>query len=321
MTIVRLGYVAMSMELKNASPSKTMTYAQFQKQEDREAAIRKLERIAMENLEHTHRLLKHNLFNEIHFYRFSSRLVPLATHDELSGWDYMQPLKKKFREIGNFVREHTMRVDFHPDHFVVLNSLKRDVLINSVKNLKMHYLFLRGMKIDPIHRCVLHVGGNYKDTEQSLERFVTNWSDVPLPIQQMIMLENDDTSFTLEDTLYLCEKLGIPLVFDYHHHLAFHRNENWEDDWDRVVGTWKTSPLPIKMHISSPKSEEKFRHHADYVDVDMFFRFLNEIKGSVPHIDCMIEAKRKDDALFSLVEKIKGREGIEMIDGSSFYLH
>ena len=35
MTIVRLGYVAMSMELKNASPSKTMTSSQFQKFEDK----------------------------------------------------------------------------------------------------------------------------------------------------------------------------------------------------------------------------------------------------------------------------------------------
>ncbi|MFS0690013.1 UV DNA damage repair endonuclease UvsE [Sporosarcina sp. 179-K 8C2 HS] len=320
MTIVRMGYVAMSMELKNASPSKTMTFAQFQKTEDREAAIRKLERIALENLENTHRLLKNNLFNEIHFYRFSSKLIPLATHEETSDWDYMRPLKGKLAEIGSFVKEHDMRVDFHPDHFVVLNSPNRDVLINSVKNLKMHYLIVKGMKLDPTHRCVLHIGGNYKDTEKSLERFVENWSDVPSSIQQMIMLENDDTSFTLDDTLYLSEKLGIPLVFDYHHHLAFHRDENWEDKWGRVVDTWTVSPLPIKMHISSPKSEDKFRHHADYVDVDMFFRFLNEIKGSVPQIDCMIEAKQKDKALFTLIEQIKARDDVEMIDGSSFYL-
>ena len=43
--LVRLGYVAMSVHLKNASPSQTMTYAQFQKLDDR-VAIRKLERIA-----------------------------------------------------------------------------------------------------------------------------------------------------------------------------------------------------------------------------------------------------------------------------------
>jgi UV DNA damage endonuclease len=320
MTIVRLGYVAMSMELKNASPSKTMTFTQFQKIGDRVAAIRKLERIALENLENTHRILKHNIFNDIHFYRFTSRLIPLANHEELSDWDFLQPLKGKLDEIGQFVRNHNMRVDFHPDHFVVLNSPKREVLINSVKNLKMHYLLLKAMNIDVTHRCVLHIGGNYKETEKSLERFVVNWNHVPLPIQQMIMLENDDTSFTLEDTLYLCEKLGIPLVFDYHHHLANHRNEKWEDNWDRVVATWKASPLPIKMHISSPKSEDKFRHHSDYVDVDMFFRFLNEIKGSIPQIDCMIEAKQKDEALFTLIKKIKEREGVEMIDGSSFYV-
>lgn len=318
--IVRLGYVAMSMELKNASPSKTMTFAQFQKIEDREAAIRRLERIALENLENTLRILKHNVFNDIHFYRMTSRLIPLANHEELSGWNYMKPLKEKLSEIGEFVRKHDLRVDFHPDHFVVLNSPKLDVLTNSLITLKLHYMLLKGMKLDPVHRCVLHVGGNYQDTETSLERFVANWGEVPSLIQQMIMLENDDTSFTLEDTLYVCEKLGIPLVFDYHHHLAHHRDESWEDQWDRVVATWKGSPLPIKMHISSPKSAKEFRHHSDYVDVEMFFRFLNGVKGSIPQIDCMIEAKQKDEALFALIREIESRDEVEMIDGSSFYL-
>ncbi len=318
MTIVRLGYVAMSMGLKNASPSKAMTFTQFQKIEDRAAAMHKLERIALENLENTHRILKHNLFNDIYFYRFSSRLIPLATHEELSDWDYIRPLKGKLAEIGEFVKKHMMRVDFHPDHFVVLNSPRREVFLNSITNLEMHYLLLTAMNLDATHRCVLHVGGKYNDIEKSLERFVVNWNDIPLPIQQMIMLENDDTSFTLDDTLYLCEKLGIPLIFDYHHHLAYHRHDRWDDKWDRVVATWRGSPLPIKMHISSPKSEDKFRHHSDYVDVDMFFRFLNEIKGSTPQIDCMIEAKQKDEALFTLINKIKERKDIQMIDDSSF---
>jgi len=320
MTIVRLGYVAMSVELKNSSPSQTMTFTQFQKIRDREAAIRKLERIALANLENTHRLLKHNVFHEIHFYRLTSRLIPLANHEELADWNYMKPLKEKLREIGEYVEKNSMRIDFHPDHFVVLNSSKMDVLKNSLKTLKMHYLILKGMAINSTHRCVLHVGGNYNETVKSLERFVDNWMSVPKSIQQMIILENDDTSFTLDDTLYLSEKLGIPLVFDYHHHLAHHQNINWEENWERVITTWKDSPLPIKMHISSPKSDAEFRHHSDYVDVNMFFEFLNEIKGSVPEIHCMIEAKKKDEALFTLIEDIKKREDVEMIDGSSFYL-
>jgi UV DNA damage endonuclease len=198
--------------------------------------------------------------------------------------------------------------------------MQKHILKNSINTLKLHYLLIKAMGINPAHRCVMHVGGNYKETENSLERFVENWMVIPRPIQQMIMLENDDTSFTLEDTLYLCEKLNIPLVFDYHHHLAHHQNVNWENSWNRVVDTWKHSPLPIKMHISSPKSDKTFRHHSDYVDIDMFFRFLSVIKGSIPQLDCMIEAKMKDEALFKLMEEVKTRNDVEMIDGSSFYL-
>lgn len=320
MTIVRLGYVAMSMELKNASPSKTMTFTQFQKIDDREAALRKLERIALTNLHNTLRLLKHNAASDIHFYRLTSRLIPLANHEELLDWDYLEPLKESLQELGEFINQHKMRVDFHPDHFVLINSPKEKILKDSLKTLKLHYRLLKGMKVNPTHRCVMHVGGNYKETENSLERFVDNWMLVPRGIQKMIMLENDDTSFTLDDTLYLCEKLEIPLVFDYHHHLAHHQNEDWTSNWERIVNTWEQSPLPIKMHISSPKSESEFRHHADFVDSKMFFQFLNEIKGSVPQIDCMIEAKGKDKALFKLVKELKTREDIEMIDGSTFHL-
>jgi len=321
MTIVRLGYVAMSMELKNASPSQTMTFTQFQKIDDREAAIRKLERISLLNLQNTLRILKHNAASDIHFYRLSSRLIPLANHKELLDWNYLKPLHKLLREIGDFAKENNMRIDFHPDHFVLINSMKKEILINSIQTLKMHYLLLKGMGIEPTHRCVMHVGGNYKETDVSLERFIDNWMVVPRSIQKMIMLENDDTSFTLEDTLYLCEKLDIPLVFDYHHHLAYHRNPDWEVHWNRVIQTWRHSPLPVKMHISSPKSQKAFRHHADFVDVEMFFRFLNEIKGSVRQIDCMIEAKRKDEALFHLMDEIRTRDDVEIIDGSSFHLN
>ncbi|MDQ0255129.1 UV DNA damage endonuclease [Evansella vedderi] len=320
MTIVRLGFVAMSMELKNSSPSQTMTFSQFEKITDREGAIRKLERIALSNLGNCHRLLKHNVANGISFFRFSSKLIPLANHEALQGWDFLSPLKEELKNLGNYIQKHNLRVDFHPDHFVVLNSPKKEILIASLKTLKLHADLLRGMGIDLGQRCVMHVGGSYKDKMGALERFISNWGHVPSFIQTMIMLENDDKSFHLRDTLYLCEKLGIPLVFDYHHHIANFEEKNWVQDWDRVVNTWSTSQLPIKMHISSPKSDKEFRSHADYIDVQMFLKFLNEINGSVPQIDCMIEAKQKDRALFQLMKELKGNTSLEIIDGASFRL-
>jgi UV DNA damage endonuclease len=318
MTIVRLGYVAMSMQLKNSSPSQTMTFAQFEKLSNREAAIRKLERIAKSNLQNCLRLLKHNVAHEIRFFRFSSKLIPLANHPELADWNFMRPLKEDLKLLGDYIKENDLRVDFHPDHFVLLNSPDDEILKNSIKTLQMHKKLLMGMGIDTEHRCVMHVGGSYKNKEAALERFITNFGRVPESIQRMIMLENDDTTFTLEDTLYLCEKLGVPLVFDYHHHLAHHENENWQEHWDRIVNTWSHSPLPIKMHISSPKSEKQYRHHADVIDSQMFLKFLNEIKGSVEQIDCMIEAKKKDIALFTLMRALAHYPSIEVLDGGSF---
>lgn len=318
MTIIRLGYVAMSTQLQNASPSKTMTFKQFSQLHDREAAINKLERIAISNLENCLRLLKHNVANDIHFFRFSSKLIPLANHEELSDWKFMRPLKAVLKEIQAYLQEHPMRVDFHPDHFVLLNSRKKEILNTSIKTLAIHEALLKGMGVDTEHRCVLHIGGAYDDKEQALEQFIHNWAYVPTSIQKMIMLENDDTTFHLEHTLYLCEKLGIPLVFDYHHHLANHEESAWEHAWERIVLTWKNSKLPIKIHISSPRSEKDFRAHADYIDATMFLEFLQKINGSVKEIHCMIEAKKKDSALFRLVEELREVKELEWIDQSSF---
>lgn len=321
MTVIRFGYVAMSMELENCSPSQTMTFSQFSRLTNREAAIAKLERIAISNLENCLRLLKHNHANEIHFFRLSSRLIPLANHEELLDWKYMRAVAEPLANIKSYLEEHPMRVDFHPDHFVLLNTTKVDTLNNSIKTLAMLVALLKGMGIDPEHRCVLHVGGAYDDKEKALEQFIHNWALIPQTIQSSVMLENDDTTFTLSDTLYLCEKLGIPLVFDLHHHEANHgEGEDWLMNWERVLNTWQHSRLPIKMHISSPKSEKDFRAHADFIDEKAVEAFCQKIKGTVDEIYCMIEAKQKDAALFQLVKDLKERNQFEQIDSSSFYI-
>lgn len=322
MTLVRLGYVAMSSHVPNCSPSQTMTFAQFSKIKDQEAALHKLERIAASNLNNCRRLLIHNVAHDIHFFRLTSKIIPLVNHPELPIWDFYSPLTDDLNKIKCFLQEHSdIRIDFHPDHFVILNTTDKEIFKTALKTLRVHERLLKEMGIETEHRCVLHVGGGYKDNEQALEQFIHNWGLIPASIQKMIMLENDDTTFALSETLYLCEKLGVPLAFDYHHHLAHHHQyENWVDEWERILQTWQYSTLRPKMHISSPRSEKDYRAHADYVDCQMFMDFLNEIKGSTSQIDCMIEAKQKDDALFTLMENLKLYPNIEIIDGGSFYI-
>ncbi|MYL32896.1 UV DNA damage repair endonuclease UvsE [Pontibacillus yanchengensis] len=321
MTIFRLGYVAMSVHVENASPSQTMTYKQFSSLQDREAAVHKLERIASSNLHNTLRLLKHNRAHGITFFRMSSKLVPLATHEELADWKYYVSLSNELKEIGNYAKQNQIRIDFHPDHFVVLNTPNKDKFKFSLHVLKYHYRLLHGMGIDPTHRCVLHLGGGYNNKEESLERFIENWSYIPTGIQKMIMLENDDTLYTMEDCLYISQKLMIPFIFDIHHHLANYDHLNWEENLDRVLHTWEGSSLPVKMHISSPKSQDEFKSHAPYIDKEMFLNFVQKSNGSTKQIDCMIEAKQKDDALFRLVSDLSTEPNIEFITPTTFKFH
>ena len=71
----------------------------------------------------------------------------------------MKPLDEMLREMGDFAKKNNIRVDFHPDHFVLINSLQKHILKNSINTLQMHYLLLKGMGIDSTHRCVLMWGG------------------------------------------------------------------------------------------------------------------------------------------------------------------
>ncbi|WP_026690022.1 UV DNA damage repair endonuclease UvsE [Alteribacter aurantiacus] len=314
--IIRFGYVAMSMTLSNASPSHTMTATQFAKLDNEAAALRKLERIAVKNIESCIRLIKHNTAHDITFFRLSSRLVPLVGHPLTKEWKWDQAIRPALTDLGEIIKDHNVRVGFHPDHFTVLNSKDDDVFKRSLQVLLYHYKLLKGMNQNPRHRCVLHIGGKKNGVEDGLETFIDRFQDIPLSLSDMLILENDDTIYTVEHALYLGEKLSIPVVFDLHHH-DVHGQMPIGSFWDRVVQSWSDSALPVKMHISSPKEHELDKSHADYINPNRLLTFLNEIKGSVEQLDIMIEAKQKDEALFKLMNDLRDKDGVKMLSQSS----
>lgn len=340
--LVRFGYVAMSVQLENASPSRTMTMASFSKLADREAGLRRLERLAEENLRNTLRLLKHSRYMDVKVYRMTSKLIPLATHQDLSDWDPYPALASSFAEVGAFVREHGFRVSFHPDHFTVLSTPRVEVYHKSVKDLEHHVKMLEEMGLDERATCNIHVGGSYGDKEVAGGRFVEQFRMLEERIARRITLENDDKTFTAAETLTISEEVGVPMVLDIHHHAVNPGNERAEELWLRILKTWDKSPwneklvkeamgspsigqapewLPPKLHVSSPKSLSDVRGHADYIEIAPLMKFLSDIAGSTSAIDIMIEAKRKDEALLRLMEDFRALESagapVRVIDGGS----
>ncbi|MFM9281504.1 UV DNA damage repair endonuclease UvsE [Paenibacillus jiagnxiensis] len=316
---VRFGYVAMSMVIENASPSKTMTLTSFNKLADREAAIRKLERIAEENLHNTLRLLRHNRANGIEVYRFSSKLIPLATHADLQDWDPFTALRAAFAEVGDYVKAHHMRVSFHPDHFTVLSTPRPEVLASSVRDLQHHGRMLNAMGLGFAAKNNIHIGGAYGDKRASAERFEEHFAGLERALQERLTLENDDKTFNAVETLEVCRHTGLPMVLDLHHQWVNNDGERPWELWPAIQETWKSplaqagssadQPLPPKIHISSPKSERDPRGHADDVEPGPVLEFLRAVAGSTPCLDVMIEAKRKDEALFNLMRKLSRYEG------------
>jgi len=318
MTIVRFGFVAMSVELKEASPSKTMTYASFSKLADRQAAIGRLEQIAEMNLHNTLRLLKHCNGNQIMVYRFSSKLIPLATHAALEGWDPYTKLAGSFQAIGQYVKEKGMRVSLHPDHFCVFSTPREEVLKNSILDMEYHVAMLEAMGLDEKSKCNIHMGGAYGDKEKAGNRFIQQFSSLPPRLKHRVTLENDDKTFNVAETLAAAEAVGVPMVLDIHHHAVnsggITNDELISDYWPRIVATWEREckrlnitidELPVKIHASSPKSISDPRGHADYVEVEPLLQFLGQAKRYASAIDCMLEAKAKDAALFQLMEELR----------------
>ena len=310
---IRLGYACFS-ETVEGSSSSTYTYLAYIKEKD----DKKLERIILSNLFHLKELFIYNNKNNIHFFRITSNLIPLATRRDVSV-DYGSKFSSVYQELSAEIKKNHMRIDFHPSEYCVINSTRKSVIDSSVEILKYHYRLLVYLKVEnPL--LVLHVGSREFGKEKSLTRFIHNFSKLPEEIRCAIAIENDDKSYNVEDCLSLASKIHVPVVFDYHHHCCNSSNKSLADLLPKVVATWNGA-VP-KMHFSSPKSKLKkeYRSHHDYICSDTFLSFLKILKEINTDVDIMIEAKKKDEAMFRLVRELKYKTELEFLDETTFVL-
>ena len=79
---IRLGYVAIALNLEKVTSSSTLTYSRYLKLDENER-LKKLKEVTYSNIEALEKILRYNIENNIHFYRMTSNLIPLATHPEV----------------------------------------------------------------------------------------------------------------------------------------------------------------------------------------------------------------------------------------------
>lgn len=314
---VRLGYVAIALGLPKVTSSSSVTYTYYEKLNNEKERLNKLKKVTYSNIMDLIKILNYNIEKDIHFYRITSALIPLATHPSVD-WNYRKLFLEDIRIVGKIIRDNNMRVDTHPDQFNVINSIDEKVVENTKRNLLFHVNLFKDMDY-PQGKMVIHIGSAAGGKEKALKRFINNFNCFPREITSKLILENDDKTFTAVETLRLCKELGVPMVLDVHHHICNNDGHNIEDMLPEIFDTWKDEFFPPKLHFSSPRNGPRDRKHADYIDAKNFVEFIEICKPLDKDIDIMLEAKMKDLALFKLVDSIKKlRKDWKWIDSSTF---
>lgn len=313
---IRFGYVSTALNLWNTSPSKTITFTRW-RQLNEEEQQQKLLEITRENLNNSKRILHYNIAHEIYIYRFSSSIVPLATHPDVM-WDFLTPFHLEWEELGSLISRHNLRVSFHPNAFTLFTSPRDDVTVKAIEDMRFHYKMLEAMGSPKGSLINIHIGGAYGNKQAALARFHHQIKLLPAEIKEQMTLENDDKTYTTEETLQVCEQEKIPLLFDYHHHIANPSAAPIEELMPRILASWQGREWRPKIHLSSPRSEKEIRAHALNVDVEFIWPLIQLLKElDVHEIDFIVEAKHKDIAMMKLVEDLSAIRGVKRIGGAS----
>ncbi len=232
-------------------------------------------------------------------FRINSQILPLTTHPEL-GYRLAElpggeQVVDAFRAAGERARQAGVRLTMHPDQFVVLSSPHPEVVGSSLAEIEYQAEFADWTGVDVIN---VHGGGAYGDKAAALERFACSHARLSAAARRRLTVENDDRIYTPADLLPLCRRLGMPLVYDVHHHRCLPDGLTVAEATAAALATWDREPL---FHVSSPRdgwgSAHPERHHdyLDAADLPVAWRDLE--------ITVEVEAKAKELALARLIDR------------------
>lgn len=279
------------------------------------------------SLEGVDQILDYLHAHRLDMYRLSSDLAPYATHPDMPQFhNQVAESDAELRALGAKARAYDMRLSFHPSQFVLLNAPDPGLTARSINDLASQSEMLDRMELGPEAVVVTHVGGVYGDHEASRARWIAGWEQCPEHVQRRLVLENDDIRFSAADALWLHERTGVRLIFDYQHFWCLNPERlDMRATFERFLATWPDGVRP-KMHFSSPRTElreikqkltdkqraamatkARFRTvlkppvwtgHSDFTNPFEFARFMRDMDGL--EFDVMMEGKAKELSVLRL---------------------
>ena len=298
----RMGYACINMTLSEQKP-KVYTGRSMIKRTFQEKGIEYASQLGLDNCRDLFTIIKWNKENGFNFFRITSNLFPWSSEYDLHQLPDYDKIREILHDIGNYVSVHNIRLTSHPGPFNVLTSPHEHVVENCITDLSIHgrVFDLMNLPRTPYSKINIHIGGAYGDKVSAMDRFCKNFHRLPDSVKTRLTVENDDkaTMYSVKD-LYdgvYC-KIGIPIVFDYHHHKFCTGDLSEQQALELAISTWGDI-VPV-VHYSESRSKEKMdesirpQAHSDYV--------LDYIDTYGNRVDIMVEAKAKELAVIKYKE-------------------
>jgi UV DNA damage endonuclease len=293
---MNLGYACINMSLSKEKP-KVTTNRSMIKRTFISKGIDYASELSILNVRDLIKIIQWNEDNGIKFFRMSSDIFPWASEYKLSDLPHYIRIKHLLNGLGHLVKKYRHRITFHPGPFNVLVSPNDNVVENTIKDLSNHgeIFDLIGLSRTPYNKINIHCNGVYGDKISAMDRFCKNFERLPESVQTRLTVENDDkeSMYSVKDLMYIHERIGIPIVFDYHHHKFNTGGLTEEEALKLAASTW--GDIKPVVHYSESKSLHenndtiKPQAHSDYIS--------EHINTYGIDVDVMLEAKKKELAL------------------------
>lgn len=265
----------------------------------RSEQVKRLSRLCLENSQSLLEALRFLAQKGIGAFRVTSPFFPRITHPEV-GYRFEElpdrvQIRHHLSQVQQYRQEQDIRLSFHPDQFIILSSPQPEVVENAMRELE-YQGFLA--ELIGAERITIHGGGGYDSKEEALQRLTGNFHHLSPRVKERLSLENDDKIYTVRDLVPVCDKLGIPFVYDVHHHRCNPDGLSVEEATQLAVRTWQRIGREPYFHISSPRNgwyNGSPRAHADYIDPADFPDDWKDLNITVD-----IEAKAKELAVLEL---------------------
>jgi len=254
------------------------------------------------NLECLKEMLTFNVKHHLLFFRISSDIIPFASHP-INTFDWRDYFLDTFEDIGTLISLNNIRISMHPDQFIVLNSPKHDVVQRSIEELRYHADLLDLLQCDSTAKIQLHVGGIYNDKQKSLQRFIERYNDLPNSIRKRLVIENDDTRYSVNNCIHIFKETKIPILLDVFHHSLLNNNESLEKVLMETSRTWHKKDGVLMVDYSEQAPGLRKGSHTKSLTVSKFKKFLELSK---PYdFDIMLEIKDKEQSALRALNIVK----------------